>query len=99
MRNLGLGHERLATERLDLREGCINIIGRDIDEQAISLIFHRNSTLLYLDKASAGATYRHTLYIVVCGVSLNFPAKEVTVKLSSFLGFLRRNFNVDYRMV
>src|SRR5712692_9772883 len=37
MRNLGFRHESLATEGLDLCEGSINIVCRDIDEQAISL--------------------------------------------------------------
>ncbi len=92
MGNLCLRHQNLATKRLDLRKGSINIICRDIDEQAISLIFDRKATLAYLDKAPARATFRRELHIVVCWVSLNFPAKEVTVKLSSFLGFLRRNF-------
>src|SRR6266581_3976624 len=99
MGNLCLRHQNLATKRLDLRKGSINIICRDIDEQAISLIFDRKATLAYLDKAPARATFRRELHIVVCWVSLNFPAKEVTVKLSSFLGFLRRNFNVYNWMV
>src|SRR5260370_15756729 len=99
MGNLGFRHEGLATERLDFCEGSINIISRDIDEQAISLIFDRTTTLSYLDKASARATFRPKLHIVVRRLSLNFPAKQVTVKRSSFLGFLRRNFNVDDKMV
>src|SRR6266702_3968887 len=99
MRNLSLRHQNLATKRLDLREGSINIICRYIDEQTICLIFNRHPALAYLDKAPARATFRRELHIVVCWVSLNFPAKEVTVKLSSFLGFLRRNFNVYNWMV
>src|SRR6266487_2847714 len=97
--NFGLRHQSLTTERFDLRKCGINIISPDIDEQAIRLIFNRHPTLSYLDKATARPTFRHKLYVVVRRVSLNFPAKEVTVKLSSFLGFLRRNFNVYDRMV
>src|SRR5436309_14525403 len=89
--NFGLMHQSLATERFDLRKCGINIISPDIDEQAIRLIFNRHPTLSYLDKATARPTFRHKLYVVVRRVSLNFPAKEVTVKLSSFLGFLTRN--------
>src|SRR6266487_902653 len=99
MFNLFFFNHTLTTERFDLRKCGINIISPDIDEQAIRLIFNRHPTLSYLDKATARPTFRHKLYVVVRRVSLNFPAKEITVKLSSFLGFPRWNFNVYNWMV
>src|SRR5205823_5017508 len=99
MGNLGFRHQSLTTERFDLCKGSINIISPDIDEQAIRLIFNRHPTLAYLDKAATRTTFCLELYIVVHCIRLNFPTKEITIKLSRSSGILRRNFNVHNWMV
>src|SRR5216683_1084413 len=92
MGNLGFRKHGFTAMRLDYRKSGVDIIGSEIDQQAVALVLDR-SLSRRLDKTSARAALGLELYIVVRLVSLDLPAKNIAVELSCCAGI--RGGNLD----
>src|SRR5712692_7365332 len=80
-----IGNHGFTAMRLDYRKSGVDIIGSEIDQQAVALVLDR-SLSRRLDKTSARAALGLELYIVVRLVSLDLPAKNIAVELPRCAG-------------
>src|SRR6266849_5810750 len=85
MGDFGFRKHRFTAMRLYLGKRGVDIIGSEIDQQAVALVLDR-SLSRRLDKTSARAALGLELHIVVHLVSFDLPAKNIAVELPCCAG-------------
>ena len=87
VRYLCFGEQCFAAVRLYRLERGVNIVGSQVDQQAVGLVFDVDRIVFpCLDKAAARAALGLELHVAVHLVGLDIPAKYLVVELSRLAG-------------
>src|SRR5579884_228268 len=96
VRDFSLRLQRFAACSFNFSKRGIDVVGSDVNQYFALLVIAHSA---YLDKTSTGTRIRLEHVIIECGVMLDVPAEGFCIELAGCRRILRRNLNVDNRMV
>jgi hypothetical protein len=84
----------------DFGKRSIDIIGPDVEEQAIGFVLDHTTICGFMgaDESTTGSTFSLELRIIESWIGLDVPVKDIAIELSGSQSIVRRNFDVDKGM-